>query len=232
MRLANNNIQTELLVQISRNNKGRDFFVGDIHGMFNNLMDALKEKEFDFENDRLFSVGDLIDRGPDNEKVLDLLGLPWFYAVRGNHEDMMINHMYQGNIWYMNGGQWAWDDNKTSIRQEVLDSYLTIVENLPIAMEVDTILGSVGVMHTDPPDNWDQLNTHPFREEYIWGRERVRGNQQFHVESIDKVVIGHTPMKKGPWTFGNVINIDAGTFATNIIHVMSVEEIFNYEKVR
>src|SRR3990167_4053677 len=69
------------------NDKGRDFAVGDIHGHFTLLQEALDRVEFDPEIDRLFSVGDLVDRGPECRQVLNWLAKPWFHPVRGNHDD-------------------------------------------------------------------------------------------------------------------------------------------------
>lgn len=89
------------------------FFVGDVHGQFPLLMEALDEAGFDPKKGHvLFSVGDLIDRGPDNFKCIDLLDEPWFFAVRGNHEDLMIKTVLEGcvessRIWANNGGIWA-----------------------------------------------------------------------------------------------------------------------------
>ena len=46
------------------------YFVGDIHGAYDLLMKGLKEVGFNKDKDYLICVGDLIDRGPDNYKVL------------------------------------------------------------------------------------------------------------------------------------------------------------------
>ena len=56
-----------------RNRTGRDFVVGDVHGMFSALRELLAVAGFDDRRDRLFSVGDLIDRGPDSRGSLDWL---------------------------------------------------------------------------------------------------------------------------------------------------------------
>ncbi len=45
------------------NRRGRDFVVGDLHGYLGALQDALARAGFDPGCDRLFSTGDLIDRG-------------------------------------------------------------------------------------------------------------------------------------------------------------------------
>jgi serine/threonine protein phosphatase 1 len=60
--------------------------VGDIHGHFQRLQQCLEAVGFDPAVDRLFSVGDLVDRGPHSEAALDWLAQPWFHAVQGNHE--------------------------------------------------------------------------------------------------------------------------------------------------
>jgi serine/threonine protein phosphatase 1 len=75
-----------LIQTVAANTRGRDFVVGDIHGWLEPLQAELDAVCFDPAVDRLFSVGDLIDRGPDSEQCLLLTREPWFFAVRGNHE--------------------------------------------------------------------------------------------------------------------------------------------------
>ncbi|MGC8592585.1 metallophosphoesterase [Acidithiobacillus sp.] len=72
------------------NHAGRDFIVGDLHGHPDALRTLLDHVAFDDDTDRLFSVGDLVDRGPNSAKALDLLGEPWFYPVLGNHDAMLL----------------------------------------------------------------------------------------------------------------------------------------------
>ena len=70
-----------LIRRFSPNRLGRDLAVGDIHGYFALLQQALDSIDFDPERDRLFSVGDLTDRGPECAKALDWLARPWFHPV-------------------------------------------------------------------------------------------------------------------------------------------------------
>ena len=37
-------------------------------------------------------------------------------------------------------------------------------------------------------------------------------------------------MLDGPWLFGNVVNLDAGTYGTNIIHVLTAREVLTFNK--
>jgi serine/threonine protein phosphatase 1 len=75
------------IAHFDRNTRGRDLIVGDIHGCFSRLGAHLNYLQFDPARDRLFSVGDLIDRGPESEHALEWLAQPWFHAVKGNHEE-------------------------------------------------------------------------------------------------------------------------------------------------
>jgi len=77
--------------KLPANTLGKDYVVGDLHGCFSLLERLLVEVRFDKGLDRLFSVGDLIDRGPESLRCLQLLAEPWFYAVQSNHENMMLN---------------------------------------------------------------------------------------------------------------------------------------------
>jgi serine/threonine protein phosphatase 1 len=75
---------------------GRAFFVGDIHGQYDLLMQALNEKGFSHaEGDTLFCLGDLVDGGTGNEALLALITEPWFFTILGNHEHMMFNATYE-----------------------------------------------------------------------------------------------------------------------------------------
>jgi serine/threonine protein phosphatase 1 len=91
MNLKPNHHQNGFYQTLTTNNLGRDYFVGDIHGRFDELMDALDRVDFNFETDRLISVGDLVDRGDQSEKVVGLIDQPWFYAVRGNHDQFILD---------------------------------------------------------------------------------------------------------------------------------------------
>lgn len=92
------------------NTAGRDFVVGDLHGCVDVLRALLHDTRFDPARDRLFSVGDLVDRGPASETTLDLLDRPWCHVVRGNHEEV-LSLVARGKLspdaWRGIGGDWG-----------------------------------------------------------------------------------------------------------------------------
>ena len=70
----------------------REIFIGDVQGCCDELMDLLDELAWRPERDRLFFVGDTINRGPKSAAVLDfLLEHPAARSVLGNHEWHLLN---------------------------------------------------------------------------------------------------------------------------------------------
>lgn len=133
----------------STNTKGRDFVVGDIHGELEMLKYELVKVGFDHSKDRLFSVGDMVDRGPASLEVLKFFfnNPNSCFSVRGNHEQMMIDAMRVGTgqaaIHHMaNGGEWFW--NLDDFDQGFATGFAS---TLPYAISVDTSYGTVGIVH-------------------------------------------------------------------------------------
>lgn len=77
-------------LRIAANACGRDLVVGDLHGHRGLFEQALEQLDFDPSRDRVLSVGDLINRGPQSLATLSLIEQPWFHAVLGNHELMLL----------------------------------------------------------------------------------------------------------------------------------------------
>ncbi len=63
------------------------YVIGDVQGCLRELEALLRAVNFDAGQDSLWFVGDLINRGPDNRGVLDMImGLPNVTCVLGNHD--------------------------------------------------------------------------------------------------------------------------------------------------
>lgn len=209
-----------LIRRFERNTVGRDLIVGDIHGHFTRLQAALDAVGFEPARDRLFSVGDLVDRGPECDAALEWLAKPWFYAVRGNHEDMAIrwpNGNMDRSNYVGNGGGWN-VSNPPDVSREFAEAFAA----LPVAMEIDTPAGLVGIVHADCPfDSWPDFVASledpdlPNRmrkaviEAALWSRERINAMARDEVVGVRAVVVGHTPVQRMT-SLGNVIYIDTG----------------------
>ena len=75
------------------------FVVSDVHGFYDELIDALNKAGFDRHNPDHWVVGcgDFFDRGPDPYGVMSFfMSLPRKILVRGNHEDLFSECVEQG----------------------------------------------------------------------------------------------------------------------------------------
>ena len=191
------------------NKEGVDYVVGDVHGCYDLLMQKLIEIGFDKKKDRLFSVGDLIDRGPKSLECLNLVYEPWFHAVRGNHEQMAIDCLSAPGLmphWYENGGTWAAEHYRHSLKKIISDA----VSKMPLAVEVETSRGIVGIVHAEPLDPWRAPESDADESHVLWERDRITNGKNTKISGIDAVVCGHTPQKQGVKLLGNVWYIDTG----------------------
>ncbi len=195
--------------KFEKNNKGRDFVVGDLHGYYDVFLKELEKVNFDETKDRVFSVGDLIDRGKQNLECLSLLEKSWFHAVRGNHENMMLT---EPNLWFKNGGKWSWDCDS-----EIIKKYKNKIKDLPYVIEIETENnGNIGICHAEfQDDDFNNIRGGEYgfyqTEEMVWGRTILTHRIEKTMKNIDYTIHGHTPLKK-PTMLGNAIFIDTGVF--------------------
>lgn len=204
-----------MIKTFAKNTRGKDYVVGDIHGCFTKLRNALYHIKFDRKNDRLFSVGDLVDRGPESEQCIQFLQKDWFNSIRGNHEEMAIQYFYgrwPEDNYYVNGGHWFGKLNET--QQYV---YVEEFQKLPYAIEVETDAGLIGIVHAECPINdWNALRDgfrgdefEYFQENCLWSRNRIQNKDDSIVENVHMIYVGHTPVKN-PVVLGNTVYIDTG----------------------
>ncbi|MDF0731796.1 metallophosphoesterase [Pseudomonas entomophila] len=214
--------------RFAANTQGRDLAVGDIHGHFRRLQGCLDAVGFDPRVDRLFSVGDLVDRGPDSEQALAWLACPWFHAVQGNHEALAISHARGGRVdldlYRAAGGGWFLDLPRTE--------QLRFVEGfaaLPIALEVETAAGTVGLVHADSPfADWTQLRASlhdsddaQIQEVCQWSRRRLRQADSQAVAGLRALLVGHTPVLR-PKVLGNVWHLDTGGWGSGRFSLLEI----------
>lgn len=221
-----------LLLRYALNTRGTDWAVGDLHGCYAELEQALREVGFNPATDRLFSVGDLIDRGPQSNRFAEFLAFEWFHALRGNHEQMMLDSVEDRSWelnWFENGGTWSKIETSEQIAQ-----WNTHLERLPLAMEIETPKGLVAMIHADPMfPTWGDTRAYLKQLEatadpaswwgktpvmgMLWSRRLIHQLLEMYTEKqpIDDIpdicalVIGHTPLTQ-PLQLGNVWAIDTG----------------------
>lgn len=215
--------------EYAANTKGRDFVVGDLHGLYDVLMGMLSLEGFDFEYDRLFSVGDIIDRGPDSLKCARLTAEPWFFPVLGNHEAMLLG-VADGDDpmkWLLNGGRWG-----TELSLGVLQEAASLLRPLPHALTVELPDSrKVGITHAEfPRQNWMEIVSHKkdstLKQSLMWSRTQVSMEDKDWTEGVVVTVHGHTPVDH-PLYLGNALFIDTGAVYGRVLTVMKLEDAAN-----
>jgi len=220
--------------KFDKNLYGRDLIVSDLHGCYSDFRKELERWNFDPEIDRMFSVGDLVDRGPDSRSCLELLERSWFHAVKGNHEILWLDaHKYwmndfqdgdcpvdlkiQCTLFFKNGGELS-EDRSTYFH------FKKYIEELPSIIEVNHRSGQkFGIVHAELPtklNDWDALGhmseeemANTLGESLYWGRKRYSSNKLIHppIENIDRLYVGHTIVDE-VMELGNIRYIDTGAF--------------------
>ena len=129
--------------------------MSDIHGLYDRYEAMLKKIDLK-EDDRLYVLGDVIDRGPDSFQILqDIMGRENVEMFLGNHEHMMLTYLdgLDRESWFYsaNGGKETYQklmDLDPELREEIV-SYIrnrtTVVRNLNIN-DHRYILSHTGVM--------------------------------------------------------------------------------------
>ncbi len=154
----------EPCVRLGPNPKGRDLVVGDLHGHFATLRRALAELQVG-AHDRVISLGDLVDRGPDSHLAKGWMAgddpaARFDLVLRGNHEQLMLEALRESRqmpawrlrfadawrLWRMNGGGW-WGQREWG---NGVEAWMAALARLPFAAQVETRFGPVGLVHACP----------------------------------------------------------------------------------
>lgn len=162
-------------------------------------MAALRERKFDPYQDLLLSVGDLIDREPQSAECLDLLRYRWVYAVRGNHEQMALEALADGDmrLWEMNGGDWY--TQRAASQKQRLTALIARCHNLPLIIELHSGEQVHVIAHaliTRAVYRWQRIVD---EQQVMWRRQRLTDHlagRHGAIAGADHFWFGHTPLKR------------------------------------
>ena len=191
------------------------YAVADLHGCWKQWEEIKKLLQ---ENDKLFILGDCIDRQPGGLAILtEALNDPRCAVLCGNHEDMMADALeeevqygysdYWIWRWFSNGGQATYDEWQEAGRDF---KWIERIRKLPLWAEYINkdgdriILSHSGVM---PKQGWsmDSLT----RKSLLWDRDHLT-EISWHGADNEFDVHGHTPIALMPFYKGKDIEIEPG----------------------
>ena len=185
------------------------YVMSDIHGMYDKYMEMLELIHFN-DNDVLYILGDVIDRGSEPVKILlDMMSRKNVYPLLGNHEYMAIQclewlskEITEENLrgvdadklnklsdWMNNGGYATIKAFKalTPEQREAIIDYIyefTLVEEVSVN-GMDFVLTHAGIKGFDKNRDLDSYDV----EDYVW--ERPDLEVPYFEDKF--TIIGHTP---------------------------------------
>lgn len=197
------------------------YVLSDIHGesaAFDAILDLIQMNKAD----RLYIIGDVIDRGPDGIALLQRIRrMPNATMLLGNHEYMMIDALQHRDDdmaimrWWRNGCEETFRCFY-DLDAEAREDLLLYLESLPVQMMVLAGQREYLLVHAAPVELYEAGQWKIEREFAVWKRIPMASPRLLSDRAI---VIGHTPtshVQRADWPWmriahgDGVIDLDCG----------------------
>ena len=176
-----------------------DYIVGDVQGCITSLKNLLKKINFSYDSDRLFFLGDVVNRGENNLETMKFIlsHQDNFDMVLGNHDIHLIACHYDSK-----------KIKKSDNFEDILDSNLRekVVEYLlsrSLALHLD---GSI-LIHAGVPPIWS-------KEDVFYYSDFIKSNMQ---SSDSEKFIDSIYSNKPNKFYGSLTMIEKSTYAINAL---------------
>lgn len=226
------------------------YVIGDIHGNYKGLLQAIERSSFNPEEDLLISLGDLVDGGVDSYEVVEYLSsLKHCILIKGNHDEWLKDFLRTG----IHGSHWTQGASKTAI------SYINNMEEIPNGLGYNEVLNYIYKTFPQKHKNFlfsglnyyldgdgrlfvhggfdrNLLLDNQLEEDFYWDRELInqamscKGKPLKFIDSkIKKVFLGHTTTMFWKGTTNpiqacsNVWNLDTGAGSSGKVTIMNVK---------
>lgn len=172
------------------------YVMADIHGQKVWFDDILQQISFGV-NDKLYILGDVIDRGPDGITLLQQIkDDPRMLMLLGNHEYMMLKAVKHPNdtkaryLWYLNGGSPTYEAYEELAESEK-DALIRYLMRLPLNRRITLKEKKYLLVHGAPAEWYDTR----YKTDYISKRHfavwtRIPVHQP--IEEDVCIIFGHT----------------------------------------
>ena len=183
---------------------GKKYVMSDLHGVYDKFIEMLEKINFSKE-DKLYILGDVVDRGEHSIKILQyIMKSDNIELILGNHEDMFISYLDATKksqvdmistemLWCQNGGR------KTLLEFNALsDREKEEIELFLHSLPAYKIVGKYILTHSGLENLCDRSGT---IEDYLSSQEKsdfLWNREEFYKKPAIKgyiFVFGHTPTK-------------------------------------
>ncbi len=210
-------------------------FIGDIHGCYEELKALLNKlgyeskevikngsiykRYFHPDKRKLMFLGDMVDRGPASDKVMELIvelyNQNMAYAVLGNHDEKFLRYL-KGNPVKVNSGLETTIGQFEGKSEELKNNVIRFLKDLPSHYVLDG--GRIVAVHAGIREDMQGKDKREIKDYCVFGEPGeekkedglpVRQDWGRNYNGKAKVVYGHTPVKD-PYWINNSIGIDSG----------------------
>lgn len=210
-------------------------FIGDVHGCYQELIalldklgyvvsdtiinGSIHKKYFHPQKRKLVFLGDMVDRGPASDKVMELIlelsNQNMAYAVLGNHDEKFLRYL-KGNPVTVNSGLEKTITQFIGKSEEFKNNLIRFFKSLPSHYVFDE--GRIVAVHAGIREDMQGKDKREIKDYCVFGEPGekkkddglpVRQDWGRDYEGKAKVVYGHTPVKE-PYWINNSIDIDSG----------------------
>lgn len=217
-------------------NSTHTFAIGDVHGCAGLLGELLEEIELKAQKHgmdyRIVLLGDIIDRGPDSRRAMDLViatlrDVPGSKLILGNHESLLLRAIDGDDFdiyrWTSQGGEVA------------LHSYGFPAGERVTAEAIRSVIGEEHIACMQVAEHYVELEQHilvhagvrpgiPIKRQSLHDLMWIREGFLDCVESFGKIIVhGHTPnIGKEVEVWPNRIAVDTYGYASNILSAVQI----------
>ncbi len=211
----------------------KTFVIGDIHGEYLKLEAVLKLANVDFEKDTVIQLGDIVDRGSEPFKCIDLLlKIDNLICIRGNHDEIFKNYILTGNNLF-NGGhgsnitinKWLQLDRE---EQSLYEEFFCLKQKKYYLDKNNNLFIHAGL-------NPELLLEEQIENTCYWDRKLIYQAQSENKTNLEfkqifnKIYIGHTPTQvfgqTKPLFLANdqIVAIDTGSGKGGLLTILDID---------
>ena len=111
------------------------YAISDLHGCYEEFMEMLELIKFDPKTDKLYILGDVVDRGDRSLECLQyIMRTKSIHLLQGNHEVLMLDYFADpvsgAERWFRNGGR-ATLEQMNNLSEPEQESILEYLRKLP-----------------------------------------------------------------------------------------------------
>ena len=208
--------------------------IGDIHGCYYTLTELVKVIKNKYPGIKIYSVGDLVDRGKYSFEVVEFIKNEKIIFTPGNHDYMFLYFIEEpssilGNAWIYNGSETTTVSYEK--KAEKIPEHMELIRNSCLFLNLDDcFISHAGIstfykskLKKNYLDNLDQLNkviNNSITSEHgiLWTRDELINLGKLQI-------VGHTRMNDVTLSEkSNTIYVDTSVYTGNKLSAVIVEE--------